>query len=209
MNPVPWRQRLLAMALLIAVGASGYVLIEQVWLGKYAFYQSHLLDMRDRLLRFGRAALERPVLEAQAVRLREDQSVGAQLLPQASPNLAATDLQQRLRASVDRVGALLVSTQVLPTVAEGEFQRVGVRGQVNAELTALPRLLHGLEASRPLLFVDNVQMAGQRRAVARTRPGVRRGLPEDAQLETRVVVQFDLYGYMRSLPGDAGLAEGG
>lgn len=211
MSPVPWRQRLLALALLGAVLASGYVLVERVWFGRYQYYQTHLEEMQDRLFRFGRAALERPALEAQAGRLREDQSVGAQLLPQASANLAATDLQQRLRAAVDQVGALLISTQVLPSLTEGEFQRVGVRGQVNAELTALPRLLHGLEASRPLLFVDNLQMAGQRRVVSRARQGMRRGLPEESQIETRVVIQFDLYGFMRtgSSASASGTGEGG
>ncbi|HXH03627.1 MAG TPA: type II secretion system protein GspM [Candidatus Competibacteraceae bacterium] len=199
---VPPRQRLLALALLLAVLASGYVLVQRVLLAKYQLYEETLDELQARLVRYTALVEQRPQLEARIQALRQDQSVATQLLERTSPNLAATALQQHLKQAVESNGGSLLSTQILPAANEGGFTRIGLRAQINADVPTLQKLLHALESARPLLFVDNLQINAQR---LRERPRDPKNRDAKAVKEiTRLVVTFDLAGYMYQPAAEGG-----
>jgi len=190
-------QRIVALLLLCAVLFGAYLLIDRVWLGKYRYYQNNIAEMQNRLQRFQAISAQREVLEAQLQRVRQDSSVDEFYLQKSSTMLAASDLQQRVKTAIESLGGALVSTQVLPVTTEGTFSRVAIRAQMTADTEILQRLVHDLEASRPLLFIDELQVRSQ---------PIRRRDPNDrgkTLVETRLTIQFELSGYIRRGDNDA------
>lgn len=194
---VDHRQRLLALALTVVVVLVGVDLFDRVWLGKYVFYQEHLDDLQFRLQRFKALLSSQEELQQSLQQIQQDNSTDAYYLPDASPTLAATTLQQRVRQVVQSNGGNLVSTQILPVAVEEGFTRVALRIQMTGDTTAVQRMLHALESSRPLLFVDALQIRAQ--PVRQNRRG--NTVTEEMQL----VTQFELAGY---LPGADHASEG-
>ncbi|HQC72119.1 MAG TPA: type II secretion system protein GspM, partial [Candidatus Competibacteraceae bacterium] len=111
-------QRLAALLLLLALLAL-LALGGRLWLGHYQFYQTHIEQLQDRLLRLQRMAALKPQLEQVIADLRADQSNAAQFLPGNAPPLAAAELQQRVKRTVEAAGGELLSAQVLPVAEEG------------------------------------------------------------------------------------------
>jgi general secretion pathway protein M len=91
--------------------------------------------------------------------------------------LAAAELQERLKTATATVHADLRSTQTLPPRDEANARRITVRGELAADVAALQTLFYVLESGSPMLFLDNVDIGG-------TTP--------------KIMVRFDLYGYVRS-----------
>ena len=190
-------QRIVALLLLCAVLFGTYLLVDRVWLGKYRFYQDTIAQMQDRLQRFQAISMQRETLETQLQHIRQDNSIEEFYLAKSSTMLAASDLQQQVKSAIESLGGALVSTQVLPVTTEGTFSRVAIRAQVTADTEILQRLLHDLEASRPLLFIDELQVRSQ---------PIRRRDPKDpgkTLVETRLTIQFELSGYIRRGNNDA------
>lgn len=127
-------------------------------------------------------------LQAELARLKQQQASAIGFMQSANGSLAAADLQNRVKSSVDAARGELRSTQILPVRDEGAFRRVSIRGQIAVNTAALQRVFYELEAATPFLFLDNVEIHARpaRRATAG-------GPEEDPVLEVR----FDLYGYMR------------
>ncbi|MEW5726271.1 MAG: type II secretion system protein GspM [Pseudomonadota bacterium] len=101
----------------------------------------------------------------------------------ASDTLVAVQMQDRLKQAVDGAGGTLASLRVLPAGEEGPFRRVALRAQVGATLPALQRVLHALEASRPVLVLDNLSV---------TAPAAPAGADDPV-----LTVRFDVLGYAR------------
>lgn len=182
--------RLAAFSLLVLVLVAGYMLIERVWLGKYAFYKDNIEQLQDRLQRFGNMLATRSELEAQLQQIRQDSAVDAYYLPQTSATLAASELQQQVRTAVEGNGGNLVSTQVLPATEEEAFTRVAIRVQMAGDTATLQRVFHQLESGQPLLFIDDVQIRSQ---------PLRQRDPNDrnqVKIQIQLNIQFELSGYM-------------
>ena len=197
--------RLLALALLVALGCGAYWLIDRVWLGRYEYYQTNADQAVDRLERFTALAAARPALQQRLESASQDQSSARFYLADKAPNLAATELQQQVRELVERNGGRLASTQVLPVSNEAGFTRVAIRVQLLVtDMEVLQKTLHALESSRPLLFIDDLQMRArtvrQRVAVDRSRlrrdPRTRRVQRPPVKTETQLTAQFELAGFL-------------
>lgn len=131
-------------------------------------------------------AADLDALKAEFARLKARRQAAAGALRSPNESLAAAELQQRLKSSVDAVHGDLHSIQLLPARDEDKFRRVTLRARVSADLPNLQRLFYELESSNPLIFLDNVEV----RVVARQ--GIAGGAAA-APLEA----SFDLAGYIR------------
>ncbi len=125
-------------------------------------------------------------LQAELARLKEQQASAIGLMQSANASLAAADLQNRIKLSVEAAHGELRSTQILPARDEGGFRRISIRGQIAVNTAALQRVFYELESSSPFLFLDNVEI--------HARPARRAGSAEDDPV---LEVRFDLYGYLR------------
>ncbi len=74
----------------------------------------------------------------------------------------------------------------MPAVDDGKFRRITVRGEITTTIGGVQRVFYGLEAGRPLLFVDNVDI----RARSESDRFRQRDEPDDL-----LEIDFDVYGY--------------
>lgn len=76
------------------------------------------------------------------------------------------DAQQRVRSVLSTAGLTVVSSQVLPTKAEKEFERISLSVRVEGELIHLQSALAVIPSLNPVVLIDsiNVQIVGVQRA---------------------------------------------
>jgi hypothetical protein len=142
-----------AAALLILVGV-----IAALWLGPVAAYRG-LLDEDARALQAGEQKLlrYRALAGAPAGSPREidDKAV---LFPRDSDAQELALLQESLKSAAAASAVEIQGLQVLqPETLPGAI-RLGVRLKGRGDIAGLDRLLYAVEAARPLLYPDNLQI---------------------------------------------------
>ncbi|MEZ5584099.1 MAG: type II secretion system protein GspM [Candidatus Competibacteraceae bacterium] len=152
-------------------------------------------QLQERLQRANAMVAQRPALEQRINAIKQNDTINAYYLNQASPTIAATDLQQRVKTAVEGNGGELTSVQILPVTTEGAFSKVAIRAQMTGDTEVLRKTFHALESNPPALFIDNIQI--------RARPirQRRRSRTEQPITEIRLTTQFELAGYMRGTGG--------
>lgn len=190
LKEVDKRQRLLAVALLVVVLAVLYWLIDDLLISRYRNYEAEIDRLQSRLQTLQRMLATREDLETKLRQIRQDQSINLYALKQASPTLAATDLQQRVETVVESAGGDLISTQILPVADEEGFARVAISIRMNGDTEVLQKVLYELESNKPLVFIDNLQIT------ARTIRQRRRSRDKPPETTVQLTAQFDLAGYI-------------
>jgi general secretion pathway protein M len=123
--------------------------------------------------------------------LERDSSAAPAYLTAPSPTIAATELQSKLQAAIGRHSAQLIGMRVLEPGEDGAFRLVGMRVTLTAGLTSLQAILHELEATVPLLFID--ELVVQRKE---SPPAPRPGSPMAGAKEPALDVSFNLLAYV-------------
>ena len=180
----------LALLLLLVIGAF-YLLVDQILIARYHFYQDHQEQGQGRLEQLQRMAASREPVQGLITKIQQDRNVSAQYLSQSAPPLAAADLQQRVKAAVDAAGGTLRSTQSLPPVEEGNTVKVTVNATVTGDIDSLRKILHTLESQTPLLFIDNLEVSA--REIRQRLPNGR--MSDDTRIQ--LSIQFEVSGYLR------------
>ena len=183
----PWVSRAAAVTLLAAVLGALYLYAAVLLIATYRNTDEEIARTRELLVRYEQIAARRHAYQAQLDELSRRQTGTGVYLSGATDALAAAELQDRVKAMVDAHGGKLRSVQILPVKADGAFTRVSVRVQLSANTAAFHRLLYGLEAGKPFVFVDNLDV--------RNRRAVRRSALKD--LDPTLMIRFDLQGYLR------------
>jgi len=181
--------RLAAAALLVGVLLIGYWLVDRLFIAKYQYYRTTIAQNQDRLQRLTGILASEQTLETELQQVKKDKAMAAYYIDKPSPTLAATDLQQHIKTVVETNGGELQSTQILPTTQESGLTRVAIRVQMNGDAEVLQKVLHRLESSRPLLFVDNLVINA--REIRRREPGSR-----EIKTSVQMMTTFELAGYM-------------
>ena len=191
-NRVGWGQRLAALSLLVLVGGGlGYLLVKEVLIARYHFYRTRLEQQEGRLEQLQRIASSREPIQRLIASIQQDRVAAAQYLPQSAPPLAAAELQQRVKAAVERVGGTLRSTQALPPAEEGNAVKVTVNATLTGDTESLQRILYDFESQTPLLFVDNLDVTARE-----IRPRLANGRLANYS-RVQLTVQLEVSGYLR------------
>jgi general secretion pathway protein M len=185
------RQRFVALALLVVVVGGVFWLINDLLISRYRDYGAEIDRLQSRLQTLNRMLATRGDLEAKITQIRQDPSMNIYALKQASPTIAATDLQQRVKEAVESNGGELISTQILPVVEEEGFVQVIISIRMNGDTEIMQKVLHDLESEKPLIFIDNLQIT------ARTVRQRRRSRDTPPETTVQLTAQFDLAGYIR------------
>jgi hypothetical protein len=178
--------RCLALAILFCFVAILYFGVAQPLIDRYAAARASVSELQNMLERYRRAARDLGPRQAELAALKQHHSTQDGFLEGANDTLLAVTIQNRIKALADASHAELRSSQVLPPQDEGKLRRISVRGQVSTTLAGAQRLFYGLEATAPLLFIDNVDL--------RARPADPRDRADPAVSDT-IDLQFDVYGY--------------
>jgi general secretion pathway protein M len=124
--------------------------------------------------------------------VREFEAANPAFLPEADFDAAASGLIQRLSQVVaahatDPQRCTLIQKQYTRSNEKEPFDRVTIKARLRCDFEQFGPILHELETSNPVLFVDSVQIWRQ--------TGYR--TPGTNQVENYLDINFDLYGYIR------------
>ena len=150
-----------ALALAIGVlvlGAAHFGVIAPL-LSHYESTAQRLLERQELVRRYQNSARDLPRLR-RTVAQRHDQSFdGDLLLTGSTDHVAAATLQSVLKVLVELEGARLTSAEMLPEETKDDVaRRVGVRIAFSGPLKLLATVLEGIEMTRPVLFVGNLDI---------------------------------------------------
>jgi len=191
--PSPSRDRLLALGVLVAVLALGYVLMVHWWFtAPHLAVADEMAELREQDARFRATIGERPAIEKRLAEVREFEAANPAFLPETDVDAAGSGLIQRLSQIVtehatDPQRCQLIQKQYNHSSEKEPFERVTIKARVRCDFEQFAAILHQLETTSPLLFVDEVQIWRQ--------TGYR--VPGTNQVENYLDVSFDLYGYIR------------
>lgn len=194
------RDRWLALALLLAALALGYLLLVHPWFTRpLRDADARIAELQARDARV-RALLQQAPAIQQRLAALEERGSSSGFLAEPTTELATAALIQQLERVVLEVSpgnrgcAITNRAPLSGEPPEGRYRRVTVQVRLrcgNAETLAV---LHALESAQPYLFVDAVNIAAQRYFAI---PG--NNLPQEGGLD----VSFDLYGFLRPASGVA------
>lgn len=182
----PFARRLIAIGLLVLVIAVALKAIVVPIGSALARQRAAIAEQEDILERYRRAAARRAAVEAQLAALDQELRTADVFLASGTDSVVAAQLQNRVKAVIEESGAVMQTAQVLPVEDEGGFRRIGLRVRLTAGVNALNRSLHALEAGKPYLFLDNVDIGAQQ---------IRKRGENDA--DTLFSALFDVFGYVR------------
>ena len=200
-RPSSLTNRLLAVGLLAATVAIIYLLVVAPVMAKFAGYRDSIEQSRDLYAKYQGISAGGDELEAQLEEIKRRDAAAGGYVMGASETLAAAELQNHIKAVFNRNGATLKSLQILPTEEEEEgFLRIIVRAQLTAAATGLQQVIFALEADKPYLFIENVDIRKQRQRRKRTRTR-RPATPQPTYDPGLLDIRFDVFGYMRTPTG--------
>ena len=189
MNMDQWscrERRIVALGILLGLLLILVFALLLPYAARYSHYLTAIDEQHFRLERLLAMAAQVPALEAEIATLREQVRSQGHLLDQATPSLAAADIQARVAQLVSTHGGNIRSIQVGRPLEEQGFTRVLVSVRMTSTSEELANLFTDIESSRPLFFLDNIQIRLSRQ---RGRGATQR---ETGELE----LEFDLYAYM-------------
>ncbi len=168
-------QRLSSRERVLASLACGALMLVVLRYGVVAPYLAYTTQLEERIARDVQrlAKMQRQHDRATAVRQRmrtvEKQFSAAydQLLPGATPTLAAARLQERVQTFADQSGLTLVSTQVLREQSLGSLRKTAVKMTFRGNTAAVADFLARVEYGDWLLSVSRLEVGTSRRRRSR------------------------------------------
>lgn len=157
-----------------------------LWIGPAAAYLSLIHSGSDEIER-QTALLQRYRGLAEAPHPVDSPLTRDLLLPEAPDSQAVARLQELLKATAATAQVQVQGFQVLRAEPLPGAVKIGVRLRGSGDIAALGRLLYAVEAARPLLIPDNLQVQG------RAAPPVAGAAPDTAPVPLEF--QLDVSGF--------------
>lgn len=159
------------------------------WWSKMQFYDAAAAQSADRIGRYQRLLDSRPQLGKRLKTLRQDLGKRKYFIAAENQELAAAELQNRVKKIVTGAGGKLISTQKIDTDRDGDKREIEIKVRMKGDVVALSKVLHELEGQLPVLMVQDISIRSRR-----TVKGRRQNRVEGYELD----VSFGVVGY---LPG--------
>ncbi len=124
-----------------------------------------LVSQQERLQRYQSIAAQKEKLTPffkQQLNSNNDQQ---HFLPKMAPSLAAAKLQEQVKLLLATYQGQLISTQPVAVKDDGFMIPVMIRVNMKSNIETLVSVLHHLESTQPLVFIDNIsiqKMGGRR-----------------------------------------------
>ncbi len=192
MQPVNDRDRWLALGLLAAALALAYAVLIHPWFTvPMREVDDRIEGARERELRLRMQMKQAPQVQQRLQQARTQLARTPGFLPERSPELATAALVQRLEAVVSqaspgRRACEITNRSPLQEPSREKYARVTVQVRLRCGTPELASVLHSLEGGSPRVFVNNLNVLGQRVFFNPGQGGMQGGLD----------VSFDLYGYL-------------
>lgn len=206
--PPPGKGRPLAWILFVIAVLLGYLLLVHWWfVAPHLVISGEIAQLKEQEARFRAAIASRPQIEQRLQEVRAFESGSPSFLPENDFDSAAAALFSRLKALVAEKAEVPERCEVAShnpkrSVAEELYERVTISVHLRCDIDDFAEVLHAVESSKPVLFVNELniyrQMVGGRRGgVNPRRPQAQPAVPAG---QYQLDIRFDLYGYLRK-PG--------
>lgn len=156
-------------------------------------YDAEIARAQDRVHRYEAIIETESAVSKDFERLRQ-QGLDRYFYPvDSTPVSVAGELQKRVKSLVEESGGTLISTQVLRVDDDSPYPKTGIRVSIQSEMRGIQRILHGIEASTPLLFAEGFSL----------RPAVRRGGRGRDAPQQLAQLELDIFAYQAALAGES------
>ncbi|MFO1493627.1 MAG: type II secretion system protein GspM [Lysobacterales bacterium] len=194
--PAPGKGKPVAIGLALAALLIVYFLVFHGFITQHVAYAEELSDLKDSELRFRQIAAQRPEIEKRLAEVRQFQAGANYFLPEDSFDLAAANLNTKLKQIIadkakDQQRCQLVSSQNERPTSPEPYQRVVVKVRMRCDLDDMVEILYELENATPFLFVTDLNLYQQLMFQG--------GMPQPNLGD--MDVRFDVSGYIRSAGG--------
>ncbi|MCI2262826.1 type II secretion system protein GspM [Xanthomonas indica] len=186
------RDRWLALGLLLAALALGYlVLVHPWWTVPMLEVDTQIQELQQRELRVRMQLQQAPQVAQRLQQAQRELATRPGFLRETSAELASAGLVQRLESAVataspgNRSCAISNRSPLAADNRSDRFTRVAVQVRLRCGTPELAAVLHALESGTPALFIDNLNVMAQRYQLSPGESG--NGLD----------VAFELAGYLR------------
>lgn len=183
------QQRWIAAGLLVSIITFGAAIILVPWYSAINKKMEAIDSLMFRIKRYERViSSHEQVLSAIELGRTEINSLGY-LYTQATPSLAAAELQKRLKAIIDAAGGELNSTQVLPQKEDNDLLSITVKVKVEGNMDMLRSLLYGIDIEKPLMSIRQLSIVPSSKRFGKKRLG--------AEKSGIVTITLDVITYMK------------
>lgn len=180
----PIQRRITALLLLLIALALVSAAIAFPVYKLHEHYDGALETLRFRFDKLRAVAAQRSEIQKVLTAVKSENPARF-FLKNSATNLAGSELQDLVRAAVEKGGARLTSVQVAAPKDDGRYRQIVLNLQIIANIMTLQKTLHALEGGQPYVFVDNLRINSTQFRGARPNPG----------LEPEVTVQLDVSAY--------------
>ena len=132
------------------------------WWLQWNSYRETASEVAQRIARYRALLDSRGELKARLGSLRKQLKTGGYFIEAGNTELAAARMQQFVKEAVEKAGGALVSTQNLAGHETGQLQLIEIRVRMKGDVESLARVLLALEASRPVMTVEDLSIRSRR-----------------------------------------------
>ncbi|PLY14743.1 MAG: hypothetical protein C0631_09465 [Sedimenticola sp.] len=133
------------------------------WYKQLASYDESIESREQSIQRFQEKLRQRPALEAALSDPGYESKVRTFYLREGTDALAGAELQQRIKTAIEKTNGNLVSTQLLTSAGQqASVPKVTVKLRMRGDTSDLLNVVHELESSKPLLFVEDLSARGSK-----------------------------------------------
>ncbi len=183
----------LALMILAVLLVLAWAFLLDPYLAHLNEVQEDLESKRNLLARLEQSSREIPRLRQRLEAVREMQRKSDLFLPETDFNRAAANLTSMLKKLVtDQGNCQVTRTQNKHSREQEPYEAVIVEVHLRCELQYLLPILHALESSTPVLFLDNLRISRQLNYSRPNRSGGKK-TPPMRPLDVR----FEMRGYLR------------
>ena len=194
MNPLsPAVSRLAAIGifLVLLIAVLLYAVLP-VW-NYYADKVAEVKFQHDRIQHIEYLISNEDKLNAQLEQIEREKSDGNLFLVGNKPAIASANLREFVTDTVKKSGAQIISSQEYKAEAIPETTAIGLQLHVSGEVKELMELVHALESSRPVIFIDELSI---RSSSSRVKSARRRGSNTASEEKNSLDIDMNIVGYL-------------
>ncbi|MFK8068601.1 MAG: type II secretion system protein GspM [Gammaproteobacteria bacterium] len=153
-----WQHGLLSFLILITLVALIFAACVRPALTYYKDKQTELQTQQERLHRYKNVAAQKDTLLPFYKKQINQSTDTINFMQKMAPSLAAAKLQQQIKSLLEKNQGQLISTQPIPAQPEDMVTPIMIKVHIKSNTKALLHILHNLESSQPLVFIQNLQI---------------------------------------------------
>ncbi|HEY1707671.1 MAG TPA: type II secretion system protein GspM [Rhizomicrobium sp.] len=144
-------------SLLLAIGTAVLLLVALPAWFLFSQQSDETVTAKRQLAVYEAEIAERAHLSEEAAALKQSDAAAA-FVPGVNAELAAANLQSKVKMVVESLGGQIHSAQNMPSTITGHLEKIAVHYELSVPPGRLTDTLYRLETSQPFLFLDDIDV---------------------------------------------------